>query len=215
VDSLYFHRNLADNLDRSITLLKAKIAERPDDAQAFWRLGRNLEKLGERQKDRKIKLENFGEAEKALKRAIELDPNLADAHFFLGVTWGRIGQTRGILKSLFLIGPIKSEMRRTLEINPKHSGAHHVLGEILRQTPRFAGGSKKGAVRELEKAVELGPNYTTIYTDLAEAYLDIGERDKAKAILQKIFEVRDPADPAEYEGDLQLARDMLAKLGAK
>jgi tetratricopeptide (TPR) repeat protein len=214
-DSLYFHRNVGDNLDQSISLLKAGISEHPDDPKAFWRLGRSLEKLGEKQQDRKEKLADFDEAVDALKRSIELDPNIAEAHFFLGITWGRIGQTRGIFKSLSLVGPIKREMHRTLEIDPKHSGAHHVLGEILRQTPGFAGGSKKGAVQELEKALELGPNYTTVYTDLAEAYLDIHEPEKAKATLEKIFEVKHPDDPAEFEGDLKAAKDMLAKLGSK
>ena len=114
-----------------------------------------------------------------------------------------------------MVRPIKNEMHETLEIDRKHGRAHHVLGEVLRQTTGFVGGSKKGAVRELETAVELSPNSTYIYPDLAEAYLDVGDKEKAKAILEKMFEVKNPADPAEYDDDLKAARNMLAKLNAK
>ena len=213
-DSLYFHRNVGENLERAISLLKTRLGQHPEDAQALWRLGRSLEKLGERQKGRKKKLAAFGEAERALKRSIELDPNVVDSHFFLGITLGRIGQTRGILKSLFLVGPIRREMRKTLEIDPKHGGAHHVLGEMLRQIPGFAGGSKKQAVEKLEKAIELDPNTTTHYPALAQAYLDAGKPERAKAALQKIFEVKEPADPAEYDDDIKEAKEMLARLGS-
>lgn len=215
VDTLYFHRNAGDNLERSIATLKNWIVKYPDDAEALWRLGRSLEKLGEKEKNKRKKLSDFGEAETALKRSVGLEPAIADAHFFLGVTWGRIGQTRGIFKSLFLVGPIKDEMHKTLEIDPNYSGAHHVLGEIMRQTPRFAGGSKKGAIRELETAFELQPEYTGIYTDLAEAYLDVGDKEKAKAVLKKIFDVKNPSDPADYPDDMKLAQEMLSKLGEK
>jgi hypothetical protein len=50
---------------------------------------------------------------------------------------------------------------------------------------------------------------------LAEAYLDVGQKEKAKAVLEKLFEVKTPDDPADYDEDVQLANKMLEKLKAK
>ena len=211
-DTLYLHRNVSGNLEKSITLLRARVNDQPSDAQAWWRLGRGLERLGEQQTAKKEKLAAYEEAKKALERSIELTPSEPEAHFFLGITLGRIGQTRGILRSLFLVGPIKREMKRTLELDPHHGGAHHVLGEMLRQIPGFAGGSKKGAVQELETSVELDPKRTTHYTALAQAYLDVGDKPKARQALERMFEIKDPADPGEFDDDVADARRMLQRL---
>ena len=212
-DALYLHRNVAGNLEKSNALLRQRVSTDPSDSAAWWRLGRGLERLGERQQDKKQKLATFDEAKKALERSIEISPNVAEAHFNLGITLGRIGETRGVLKSLFLVSPIKREMKRTLELDPKHGGAHHVLGEMLRQIPRFAGGSKKGAVQELETSIELDPKRTAHYTALAQAYLDAGEPAKARQTLERMLAIKDPADPGEIDDDVADARRMLAKIG--
>lgn len=212
VDRRYHHRHIAGNLERSISILESSLSQDPDNPQILWRLGRSLVRLGERSKTRRGKLEIFNLAREYLERSIGKAPAFSESHFWLGLALGRIGQTRGALKSLFLIGPIRREMRKTLELDPNHSGAHHVLGEVLRQIPGFAGGSKKGAVAELEKAVALGPNHTAHYPALAQAYLDIGERAKAVDILRKALDVKTPNDPGEYGDNIRDARDMLRRL---
>lgn len=212
IDRLYFHRNEGKNLEESIRLLEDVLKAEPGDAGAHWRLGRSLVRLGERQDSKKEKLKYYLLAEEKIRKSIELKPDEADSHFWLGLAMGRRGETKGILNSLFLIGPLRQEMATAIKLDPKHGGAHHVLGEILRQLPRFAGGSKKEAVKEMEEAVRLSPDYTANYPSLAEAYVSIGEKEKAIATLKKIFEVKDPADPAEFESDLKDARELLQKL---
>jgi predicted Zn-dependent protease len=65
--------------------------------------------------------------------------------------------------------------------------------------PLLAGGSNRKAVEELEKALELSPNYTANYSALAEAYIAVGAEDKAVAVLKRFGEVQEPSDPAVYE----------------
>lgn len=212
VDELYFHRHLEGNLERAIAGLEDMLKADPEDPGALWRLGRAWVRLGERRSERRKKLELFEKAEAAVRRSLEKEEPNAEAHFWLGVAMGRTGQTRGIWKSLFLVRPIKAEMRRVLELDPSHGGARHVLGEMLRQIPRFAGGSKKGAVRELETALEADPTYTAHHPALAQAYVEIGEVQKARDVLNKIFEVREPRDPGEYADNVREAREMLQRL---
>jgi len=208
VDSLYFTRDQPGKLEDTLPLLEAE----PDNPEALWRLGRSWVRLGERRDGKKAKLEAFERAKDALDRALKGDAESVEAHYWHGIALGRIGQTRGIMRSLFMIGPMKRGMRRVLELDPKHSGAHHVLGEMYRQLPAFAGGSRALAVAELERALELGPHHTAHYPALAQAYLDAGRREDAIRVLKALDGVKMPADPPDAEGNREEARRLLDAL---
>lgn len=212
IDRLYFHRDQDKNLEESLSKLDALLARAPKDPELLWRRGRSLVRLGERRSSKKGRLKEFEEGEASIKASLALKADDADAHFWLGVAMGRRGQTRGLVRSLFLVGPIRREMRETLRLDPKHGGAHHVLGEILMQLPGLAGGSRKEGIKELEEAVRLSPRYTVNYTTLAEAYSAAGEKRKAIDTLHALFEVKDPDDPAEYPENLKDGREILKKL---
>jgi predicted Zn-dependent protease len=128
---------------------------------------------------------------------------------------GRWGEAKGIMKAMFLIKPIRKEMAETLKLDPHQGGAHRVLGEMLWQIPGFAGGDKKAALAEYETAVMLSPSHSTNYQVLAEAYLHFGRKDDAIRTLKAVAEIKNPADPSEYPGDLADANKLLAKLNAK
>jgi tetratricopeptide (TPR) repeat protein len=209
-DRLYFHRHQGRNLEDSIALLEKMGGE---DPAALWRLGRSLLRLGERKEAKADKLADYARAEELLKKAVELAPNEPQARYWYGISMGRRGQVRGVLRSLFLVGPLRREMRAVLELDPKSGAAHHVLGEMLMELPAIAGGSKKEGVRELEKAAELEPDYSPHFTALAEAYLAVGEKAKARAACEHILAIKTPADPGEYDDNVREARETLKKLG--
>ena len=212
IDRLYFHRHDTGNLERCLSKIEAALAQNPNDAELLWRQGRGLVRLGERQ-NKKEKIAAFKRAETLLRRAVELNPQNAEAHFFLGIAMGRRGQARGVLKSLFLVGPLRREMETVLKLDPHHGGAHRVLGEMYMQLPGLAGGSKTKAVGELEQAVKLEPNGMAHYAPLAEAYLAVGNKDKAIAVLNRGLTIKEPADPSEYAGNRKKIGEMLKDLG--
>ncbi|MCX5795589.1 MAG: hypothetical protein NTY77_08865 [Elusimicrobia bacterium] len=211
-DRLYFHRHQARNLEDSISALEARLQASPDQPAVLWRLGRSLVRLGERRDAKPDKLADYTRAEALLKKAVALAPREPQAHFWLGIAMGRRGQVRGILRSLFLVGPMRREMRTVLQLDPQSGGPHHVLGEMLMEIPAIAGGDKKEGVRELELAARLEPDYSPHFTALAEAYIAVGEKAKAKAALEHVAAIRSPADPGEYEENVQEARDLLKQL---
>lgn len=211
-DRLYWHRNEGQNLDEALRGLDALLAASPDDPELLWRKGRALFRRGEKQARKAEKLADYISAEDFIKRAVDLKPSSADAHFWYGVAMGRRGETQGILKSLFLVKPIRKEMNETLRLDPSHGGAHRVLGEILWQIPGFAGGDKKKALAEFEASVRLSPNYTANYQPLAEAYVYYGRKEEARALLQRLEAVKEPSDPAAYPDDLSDAKLLLATL---
>ncbi|MDE2489833.1 MAG: tetratricopeptide repeat protein, partial [Elusimicrobia bacterium] len=212
IDGPYFERNLPGKLAESLAAARAALQERPGDAALLWREGRDLVRRGEKASGKAGKLADYRAAEAALARAVELDPKSADAHFWYGVAMGRRGETQGILHSLFLIKPIRAQMRATLALDPDHGGAHRVLGEILWQVPGFAGGDKKAALAEFEAAVRLDPSYTANYEPLAQAYLHFHRGRAAVRVLKALEAVKEPKDPASYPDDLADARKTLAEL---
>ena len=213
-DRLYFHRHQGANLEDSIALLERALQDRRDDPALLWRLGRGLMRRGERLASKKEKLAVFVRSEELCRRAAAAAPRDAQAHYWLGVAMGRRGQTQGLLRSLFLIEPLRREMRAAIEIDPRHGGAHLVLGQMLLEIPGWAGGNKKEAVRELETAAELEPDYAPHLTALAQAYMAVGERDKARAALRRVLAIEHPADPGEYDDNVREANEMLGKLGS-
>lgn len=211
IDRHYFARHMPGELEKSLERAQAEIEKSPDSAAPLWRLGRSLARKGERV-SKKEKIKTYEKAEQLLRRAVELDPKNAEAHFWLGVSLGRIGQVRGILKSLFLVGPIRREMEIVLALDPAHGGAHNVLAEILWQLPRFAGGNKKKALEHFEKALELSPRYTANHVALARAYKDLAREKDALKVLDALFMVSDPADPGELHQNLEDGKRLLEEL---
>lgn len=210
-DALYFHRDQPQKLDAALAAYDELLKASPDDPEVLWRKGRALMRHGEKQARKAEKLADYLQAEDLLKRAVALKPGVADARFFYGVTMGRRGEAQGILKSLFLIKPIKKEMAEVLRLDPAHGGAHRVLGEILWQVPGFAGGDKKKAIEEFEAAVRLSPDYTANYEPLAEAYLKYGRKDDAIRVLRQGLAVTTPSDPAAAPDDQADLRKLLDK----
>ena len=175
------------------------------EAGGLWRLCRALIRRGERDKA----AADFETARGKCEESVALSSTTADAHFWLGVALARYGEAKGILKSLSLIKPIRAQMRRTLELDPGHGGAHHVLGKVLWKLPGLAGGDKKAALAEFEEAVRLTPRHTANYVPLAEAYLHFERRGDAVRVLESLLQVSDPADPASAVEDFVKAKTLL------
>ncbi len=84
------------------------------------------------------------EAELSLRKAIEINPYYADAHYNLGVT----------LKILQRLNEAELSFRKAIEINPYYADAHSNLGSIL-----IDFGKLKEAELSLRKAIEINPYY--------------------------------------------------------
>jgi len=212
-DDLYLHRNRGRDLELSVSVLEGRLAQDPADAQALWRLGRSLLRLGEEARGTEERLALFERAEGSIERSLRIDERSAEAHYWCGLAMGRAGQERGMLRSLFLVGPIRRHMRRALELDPRMGRAHQVLGEMAKEIPGFAGGSKRRAVAELEEAVRLSPGYSAAYISLAKACVEVGEKEKARAVLRRVLELKAPDDPAEHGENVAEAGRMLSELG--
>jgi tetratricopeptide (TPR) repeat protein len=149
------------------------------------------------------------------KKAIELNPKNAGGHFWLGVNDGKYGESRGILKSLFLVGPIKDAMQQVIAIDPayEHGGAYRVLGRMFYKLPGFAGGGVDKSITNLKKSLEYAPNVSTTHVFLAEAYIKQKDFQSAKNELEFVLKAAViPGLEPEFQADKATAVKLLEEL---
>jgi tetratricopeptide (TPR) repeat protein len=188
-DDLYTLRGDLAKAKEAQAKYEAALAANEDAYGARWRLARVLYWIGDHAKSNDAKKQLFQQGIEHAKRAIELDPDKADGHFWLGVCYGVYGEAKGVLKSLSLVKPIKAEMRRVLEIDPAYDrgGADRVLGRVYHEVPGIAGGSEKQSLVHLLKAVEYGPRVGLNLLYLSDTYVSLGRIDEARKTLETIL----------------------------
>jgi hypothetical protein len=212
-DLLYLTRGDGDHHLRCLELLDELGAAHPEARdEILWRQARSEKWLGDQAQRAEEKLRHYERSSVLAKEAIAVNPRCSECHFWLGVAYGKIGQTRGVLKSLFLVKPIMKEMRTVLSLDPKHSGAHHVMGVVYRLVPWFAGGSMEKSIAELLLAVQLNSASTISYLELARSYAAIGDKMKGLATLEALAQVHAPFDPTQAKVDRQHAAQLRQEL---
>jgi TolB-like protein/DNA-binding winged helix-turn-helix (wHTH) protein/Tfp pilus assembly protein PilF len=146
-------------------------------------------------------------AGRSFQRAIDLNPNSANAHHWYGDYLSAMGRHQDAIAESGRareLDPLSSiinawvgwryhfagrydeaivQYRRTLEMDPGFSPAHLVLGQAYEQK-----GLLREAVEELEKAQALSRGGPLYMSALAHAYARAGRRTEAEALLQRLRE---------------------------
>jgi serine/threonine protein kinase/tetratricopeptide (TPR) repeat protein len=113
-------------------------------------------------------------AEKELARALELDPNDANTHFYYAT-------------DLLFTGRLEEaivEAQRVLQLDPLSVPANRLLDQLFYYARQY-----DRAIEQARKTLELDPNFVLAYLDLGQAYVEksmygegIAEFEKALAI---------------------------------
>jgi len=147
--------------------------------------------------------------------AIRVDSSGAEGHFALAHALGRYARTRGGRERVRYGRIIYDEAARALALDPRHDGAHHVLGAWHAEVRRLSGvtrflaktlfgagflgrASWDSSTAHLERAVELRPDFIYHRLELAQVYLDRHRNGDARDQLQRIatLPVQDVMDPS-------------------
>lgn len=184
--------------------------------EAFWKAARAAHWIADNSKTSKNKIAWFEKGIEYAKSAIALEPRSVEAHFWLGANYGSYGETKGVLKSLALVKPIRKEMETVVRLDDKYQGGagYRVLGVIDYKVPPFAGGSKKRALENLNKAMSIDPGNAYNLYYMAEYYDVAGERYKALdhlALLEKCTPTTD-VDEADLKSVQEKGRKLKKKL---
>ena len=169
-----------------------------------------------RAKSTEEKLEAYDRGRQAAQLAIELAPKSAAARFWYGTNMGRWGQTRGLLRSLFLLPAVKEAMQIALELDPSYAPAYALGGTIYYEVPGFAGGDLNRSEALFRKGLEIEPHYTNMRLGLARTLWKKGRIVDARRELEAVLEEKTPFNAADWTmKDVPDAKALLAKIKAR
>lgn len=211
-DRLYDTRDEPGHAEEAIADYKKMVEADPKNEEALWRLSRSLKWKGDIAGDHDEKLAAYKEAERWAEKAVEADPGAVGGHLMLGIAYGRIGETQGVMKSLSLISPIKKEMNLVLAKDPRNDVAHHVLGVLYRKVPGLFGGSIKKSIEELKMAIDANPSSAIHHLELAKSYLEKDQNEEARRELQTLLAITTPSDRVQAKRDRAEAEKLLSEL---
>jgi TolB-like protein/Flp pilus assembly protein TadD len=151
---------------------------------------------------------HWHEAERAYRRAIELNPNYATAHHWYAMYLGAMGRFDEALEQIELareLDPLSlpinagvgwyffltrqyhraiEEYRKTLEMDPNFYMAHFLLGLAHAQESGF-----EEAIAQYQKAETLSNGHPLMTAAPGHAYAALGQRDEAQGVLDQLAQL--------------------------
>jgi len=162
------------------------------------------------------KLEAYEQGRQAAKRAVELDPKNVLAHFWYGTNTGRWGQTKGVVRSLFLLPTVKQESETVLAIDPSFAPGYALAGNVYIEVPTLFGGDLDRGEQMFRKGLALAPRFTAMRLGLARTLIKKGRFAEARTELQAILDEKAPDNIADWTvKDTRRARELLESIRGK
>ncbi len=211
-DRLYAERCNTLNVHSSVELLEPISW---NSFEAAWRLGRSLFFIGQESIDIGAACRSFTRGIEICNRAINLEANRVEGHFWLGVNLALLANSESRCRALLHAVIAKRALKKAIRIDPSYhaAGPLRVMGRLRHKLPFAIGGGKLEARRSFERALAFAPNNTVTRIYFAELLLEMGERAEAKHQLNAVMNT--PFDSEwefEIKRDQRLAKEMLARM---
>ena len=177
----YWNLGSKEALEKALEYFKAAVEADPGFALGYSGLGECygfLARIGQADPETV-----YTKAIPNVTKALELNPNLAEAHSDLAAFM--FDYEHKPKKS-------ESEFRKAIELNPNYANAHQFLSHVLCSERRF-----NEAFAEIRRAVELDPLSRFINLSLGDTLYYLGEYEKAIEQFKKVIEL-DPNYDAVY-----------------
>jgi predicted Zn-dependent protease len=156
------------------------------------------------------RLAAYEQGRQAAKRAMELEPKSAAAHFWYATNTARYGQTKGVVQSLFLLSAVQEEIGIIFNLDPKFTPAYALAGNVLYEVPRFLGGDVSKAEEMFRNGLQHDSKFTGMRIGLAKTLIEQGRTQEARRELQAVLEEKEPRNLAEWVmKDVRQARQLL------
>jgi len=213
-DALYSQRADLAKAKEALAKFQEALLKGEDKYAAYWKMAKAEYWIGDHEPDDKAKKAAFQMGIYYGKKAVDLEAEKPDGHYWLGVNYGKYGEAKGVLKSLSLVKPIKAAMNKVVELDRSYEmgGADRVLGRVYFKLPGFAGGSKDKSLEHLLKSKEYGPNDALTRMYLADTFLAKDRVEEARAELEYLLGMTSaPEDEAETKELQEQAKKMLAE----
>ncbi|HRD56895.1 MAG TPA: hypothetical protein PK504_02550 [Ferruginibacter sp.] len=187
-------------------LLKFKEAlkQNPTSLLALWKCSELCSRIGNREKDTKVRDAYYLQAKTYAGTALQHYPNSDDANVSMAIAMGRMAMVKSGKEKIEAVKDIKRYADIALKNNIRNFKAWHIIGKWHYEvsnlnmmekaaTKVFFGGlpasSLKDAIKAYEFAKALNPNFSLNYLELAKAYKRNDEKNKAIETLKKVADI--------------------------
>lgn len=176
------------SIRKAIRIFKEVLKIDPNNYDALWQIARSILWLGDHVSEDK-KIEIFTSGMKFAKKAISINHNGIEAHYWHGSNMGKYGAARGIFKSLQYIDPIIKEMQTVLKLDPQHHKATTVLGIIYRKAPPWpvSVGDIQKSVEYLRRSISQNPKSLYAHLEMGITYNKLKKWTEAKREFQWVI----------------------------
>lgn len=197
----------------------------PSDLTSLYKCSELNSVIGNRQADKKSKMEYFNAAKLYAETALKQDPNNADANFVMAMAMARMALVSSGKEKIEHVRDIKKYAEHAIATDPKHYKALHLMGKwnmevtSLNVAEKAAlkivyGGlpsaSVGAAIDYYEQSRRANPNFILNYLELAKAYKTNGQSDKSIDILNRMLKL--PPKTADDNGYKDEGRKLLESL---
>jgi tetratricopeptide (TPR) repeat protein len=129
----------------------------------------------------------------ALKQAVKMNPDDAEAHYKLGTTYGNLGMYK----------EANDAYKQTIRINPDSAEAYSGIGAVFITSSMY-----KEAIDAFNQAIRINPDFAEAHYNLACSYSLLGSINKALESLGKAIDAGfDDIKHLENDSDLDGLRD--------
>ena len=213
-DQFYRQREDLSKLRQGIALLRQAQISDSGNYEAAWKLAKSAYYLGAHTDNEDERDEAFRQGIEAGKVAVQLAPDKAEGHFWLGANYGGSAE-HSLVAGLSNVEDIEREMQAVLKIDEGYqSGSAYLgLGQLYLKAPKILGGDTQKAIGYLENGLKFGPNNALLRLRLAEAYEAANRYGDARNQIEFIMKMTPSPDyvPEQHEA-ISEGKKLLAKM---
>jgi tetratricopeptide (TPR) repeat protein len=155
-------------IDEAIAALNGRLSSAPADAESSNLLCRAY-----------FTLEEWDRAESHCRKAVSLDPENSRFHLWLGRVYGEKADRANFLAAAGLVGKVRGEFERAVQLNPKDVEARLDLAEFYIDAPGIVGGGEQKAREQATSIAALNHGREHwIYARIAEHKKDYATAER-------------------------------------
>ncbi len=179
-------------VDEAIKYLNRALSLNPNHHLSYYLLGLAY-----------VKKQNLAEAEAAIQKCLELKPDFSEAHISLGEIYegtSKLDKAEDEYKKAYAVAqnysagfhlamlcygrgkvePALEYVRKAIQKDSRSTQAYNLQGVILNKLGRYP-----EAIQSFQNVLKIDPNYAVASVNLAIAYINNKNFDKARELLEK------------------------------
>ena len=191
--------------EKVLNLLLQADKQYPNNWQIKWRISRAYVDVGEHlpdktDKEKEEQLEYYKKSLDYADQSVKLAPSESITYVRRAIANGRIALFQGVFSAIGTVKDVKADCERAIQLgnggNYVQALAHYVLGRthlkvceksyLVRLPLGLGWGDTGKALQLLETANKLYPNFRMFMLELAKAYIEEDQVEKAKDTLKKL-----------------------------